>query len=405
MMTSALNSAPSPPHSETNPSSGRIRVGSSTSTDAERAANELYEQIAQPDIGLAVFFCSSDYDLQVLGDVLARRFAGIQLIGCTTAGEISPAGYRHGSIAGVSFAGPEFRTEIERIDRLKDFGLLEGEALGQRLKKSLMERGDGNSAAEKCFGFLLIDGISMREEPVISAIYRGISDTPIFGGSAADELAFEQTHVYHDGQFHEDSAVFALVATTRPFTVFKTQHFVATEKRLVVTKARVSERTVTEINGMSAAREYARVVGIDVEDLSQMVFATHPVIVRIGGSIYVRSITTMNDDESLTFACAIDEGIVLTVAESVDLIENLENVFREVRAEIGAPELILGCDCAFRTIEIEQDGLVEDVARIMRANNVIGFCTYGEQFNAMHVNQTFTGVAIASDGTSDGTSA
>jgi len=25
---------------------------------------------------------------------------------------------------------------------------------------------------------------------------------------------------------------------------------------------------------------------------------------------------------------------------------------------------------------------------------VIGFATYGEQFNSMHVNQTFTGIAI-----------
>ena len=28
------------------------------------------------------------------------------------------------------------------------------------------------------------------------------------------------------------------------------------------------------------------------------------------------------------------------------------------------------------------------------ANNVIGFSTFGEQFQAMHVNQTFTGAAI-----------
>ena len=27
-------------------------------------------------------------------------------------------------------------------------------------------------------------------------------------------------------------------------------------------------------------------------------------------------------------------------------------------------------------------------------NNVVGFGTFGEQFQAMHVNQTFTGVAI-----------
>jgi hypothetical protein len=34
------------------------------------------------------------------------------------------------------------------------------------------------------------------------------------------------------------------------------------------------------------------------------------------------------------------------------------------------------------------------VGRIFAENKVIGFATYGEQYNAMHVNQTFTGVAI-----------
>jgi hypothetical protein len=28
------------------------------------------------------------------------------------------------------------------------------------------------------------------------------------------------------------------------------------------------------------------------------------------------------------------------------------------------------------------------------ANNAVGFSTYGEQFNGIHVNQTLTGVAI-----------
>jgi hypothetical protein len=31
---------------------------------------------------------------------------------------------------------------------------------------------------------------------------------------------------------------------------------------------------------------------------------------------------------------------------------------------------------------------------IMADNNVVGFATYGEQYHAMHLNQTFTGVAI-----------
>ena len=43
--------------------------------------------------------------------------------------------------------------------------------------------------------------------------------------------------------------------------------------------------------------------------LAADVFAAHPVVVRIGGQYFVRSIAKVNEDESLTFFCAIDEEI------------------------------------------------------------------------------------------------
>ncbi len=61
---------------------------------------------------------------------------------------------------------------------------------------------------------------------------------------------------------------------------------------------------------------------------------------------------------------------------------------------IGPPQLVLGCDCILRRLESEREGFKDQIGRIFTANNVIGFATYGEQFNAMHLNQTFTGIAI-----------
>ena len=78
----------------------------------------------------------------------------------------------------------------------------------------------------------------------------------------------------------------------------------------------------------------------------------------------------------------------------MDLVQNLENLFSRLRDDVGEPELILGCDCILRSLEMEQKQIKHLVSKVLSRNNVIGFCTYGEQFNAMHVNQTFTGVAI-----------
>lgn len=368
-----------------------VRRGGSTSKDAIVAARELAEALMQPGISFAVFFCSPEYDLDELGAELARHFAGVNLIGCTTAGEITPLGYLEGAITGVSVASSEFVAFTERIDDLRGFEIQRGIAASERLIDRMNEV---PQAGARRFGFLLIDGLSKQEESVVSALYRGLQRVELFGGSAADGVNFGATHLYHEGRFRTDTALLTLVETQFPFVVFKTEHFVSSEQKMVVTGADPLNRIVTEINGEPAATEYARLVGLDVANLVPQSFAEHPVVVKLGGLCYVRSIQKVNDDGSLTFFCAIDEGIVLTAARGVDLIENLELAFDRVHEQIGQPVLTLGCDCILRSLELGQRGLRPAVAAMMNDNNVIGFATYGEQYNAMHVNQTFTGVAV-----------
>jgi hypothetical protein len=247
---------------------------------------------------------------------------------------------------------------------------------------------------------LLIDGLSMREEPVTRALQSALGGLPLIGGSAGDGVNFNRTHVYFEGRFHSDSAILILVTTPLPFKLFKTQHFVETEERLVVTDADPDLRIVKEINGLPASQEYARILGIDASDLVPKRFAVWPVVVLIDGTNYVRSIQKANPDGSLTLFCAIENGLVLRVAKGVDLAENLEQTFTQIRAEIGPPQLFLGCDCILRKLEIYQNlPLKVRVGEVLLRNNTIGFNTYGEQFHGVHVNQTLVGIAIGTDST------
>lgn len=185
-----------------------------------------------------------------------------------------------------------------------------------------------------------------------------------------------------------------LVHTSLPFKIFKAQHFVPTAERLVVTLADAERRIVYEINGLPAAPEYARLIGVSVEALNPAHFAAAPVVVAIDGTFYVRAIRSANQDQSLTFYCAIEEGLVLRVARGVDPIESLQQAFADVRAEIGQPQVVVACDCILRKLELIQRGLAAQAEQILIDNNVIGFNTYGEQFRGVHVNQTFAAVAI-----------
>jgi hypothetical protein len=371
----------------------KIRMAQSSATDARQAVGEFYAAVAQPDMELVIFFCSSQYDLQALAEEINRLFGGVQVVGCTTAGEIGPAGYRSHSLSGVSFPAGSCVAVDGLLEQLSQFDIARGQDFVQRLLQRLESRapeaGAGNTLA-----FLLIDAMSRREEPVAHALQYALGKIQLFGGSAGDDLKFVKTDVYADGCFYSDSAVLILLNTAWPFEIFKTQHFVPTEKRLVVTEADPARRIVYEIDGLPAAEAYARVVGVDVQELNALSFAASPVVVMIDGTDYVRSIQKVNADGSLSFYCAIEEGVVLRVAHGVDLIHNLEQAFEHIREKIGPPQLVLGCDCILRNLEISQNGLKESVSEIFRHHNTVGFSSYGEQFRGVHVNQTLTGCAI-----------
>jgi hypothetical protein len=370
-----------------------IRLAHSCAANPREAAQEFYASVAQPEMALVIFFCSSEYDLIFLAAEMNRLFAGVQVVGCTTAGEIGPGGYREHSLAGVSFSASACTAVVGHIDSLKQSAVSECQAFGQHLLHELEDIAP-KANAQNSFAFLLIDGLSVREESVARAFQNALGELPLVGGSAGDGLNFGKTYLYVDGSFQTDCAALILITTPLPFKVFKTQHFVPTDQRLVITEADTARRVVNEINGLPAAQEYARLVGLEVSNLNPKSFAASPVVVLIDGNNYVRSMQKVNPDGGVTFFCAIEEGLVLRVACGVDLVENLEQAFAEIREEIGAPQLVLGCDCILRRMEIVQNRLEDRVGNIFRQNNTIGFNTYGEQFRGVHVNQTLTGVAF-----------
>jgi hypothetical protein len=372
----------------------RVRRGQSIAVDARKAVEEFHAAVVQKNMELVVFFCSSHYALDVIASEMGRLFGDVPVVGCTTAGEIGPAGYRKHSLSGASFPAESFTAVPGRLSGLQCFDIGHGHAFTQSLLQELEARAPG-AGPQNSFGFLIIDGMSAREEAVTWTLQNALGRISMFGGSAGDDLQFSASYIYFDGAFHSDSAVLILASTELPFRIFKTQHFVSTDERMVVTEADAEQRIVREINGLPAAAEYARLVGVDVHDLDPMRFAASPVVVMIDGMDYVRSIQKANPDGSLTFYCAIEEGLVLRVARGVDLVDNLAQTLARVHVEIGMPQVVFGCDCILRDLEIVQSGLTSQVADLLQRHNGVGFNTYGEQFGGVHINQTFTGMAIA----------
>ncbi len=376
----------------------QTQVRSADPADREAVADAVrrfHEDIDQPDAALVLFFCSPALDPDLVSTELARRFAGQRLLGCTTAGEIGPAGYLGGTISGLSLPRSSFNVASRSFGALDTFGITQGRELVQSLLREL-ERGHGRTTPS--FALLLVDGLSGCEERLTRTLQAALGGIALVGGSAGDGLDFGRTRIWADGHWASDRAVLMLVATDLPVQTFMTQHFVPTDRRAVVTSADPARRTVHQIDGLPAAEAYARLIGVPVTALDAAVFAAAPMAVMIGGEPHIRSISKALPDGSLSFHCAIDEGIVLRTTQGVDLLGKLERTFERLNARLGPLQAVIGCDCILRRLEIEQTGQTEAVGELMRRHRVVGFNTYGEQYRGVHVNQTFTGLAIGTGG-------
>lgn len=344
-----------------------------------------------PDLAQVLLFVSAEADFPTIIAEAEAAFVGARIAACTTAGEIDAQhGYADGRIVAVGLPRRNFATDcllVTDLDRMVDRKVI---AETIRARMALETRAPDLPHA---FGFVVVDGLSKREDQLMSVLAAGLGTLPVFGGSAGDGVRFDRTHIALDGVIWRNAAILVLVRTLCPVRVFSFDHFEPGTERMVVTRADPEARLVFEINARPAAREYARILGKDPDGLSPFIFAAHPPVVRVGGRHHVRAIQRVTEDGALVFFSAIDEGIVLTLARPGDIASHLDDALGRLADPIS-PAAILASDCVLRRIEATQKQVGRRMSQALAGARVVGFNTYGEQIGAAHVNQTMTGVAI-----------
>lgn len=367
---------------------------SSHAEDPLAAMNEIKGQIGDEPLAGALIFCSHRYDRDALARAINLNSEGLPIIGCTSSGELTEAGYDQDSLTCIGFPKSAFHLVSHCFDDLEIFDPVTARETVRALA-AIAER-DSRRLGEKInhVALFLVDGLSHREELLTMTIQEALGDIPLIGGSSGDGLAFRETAIFEGGRFQERAAVVAILSSARPMHVFKSQHYKPGALRMVVTGAIPPDRIVTEINAEPAAAEYLRLAGHAGEALGLQFYAAHPLMVRAGGEYHVRAVQTANPDGSLSFYCAIDEGIVLAVGEPLDRVICMEKLFEEIGNRVGSVDRILAFDCVLNRIDAEQRQISRDVSKLYSEHRVVGFNTYGEQYHALHVNQTFSGLAI-----------
>lgn len=339
-----------------------------------------------------LFVFSPDRDmLQAVTTGAVATFPDATITGCTTAGQIGGNGYTSDDVTVViAMPARHFVTHTVQIEDLEAFDV-------QTLIDQLVQARTALAAAHpdkpNGFSFMLVDGLSRREDFLAATIAPAMGAWPIFGGSSGDGARFEQTWLAHGDTLTTGSALLTFVRTDCEARVFSLNHLEPTGRRMIVTKADPEQRIVKEINAEPAAREYARMVNKDPDQLDEFTFSAHPVVVRLGDTHHVRAIQRVKQDGELVFFAAIDEGMVLTVAEPLEIASHLDAELAKIKAGRTAVD-IFACDCVLRRIEAEQTQATRALSDVMARNRVVGFSTYGEQIGPLHVNHTMTGVML-----------
>ncbi len=370
-----------------------MRQAHTLDLDADRAIAAIREQVDAQHASVNLLFCAPGYDLERLGRAIEASFS-TPVIACTTVGQFGTSGFQNSGITAVSLSSDELHVNPYLIAPLAECQARASEAAFNAMS-GMLERG-----TERAFGLVLVDEMSGAEERLAASLYQSLGTIPLIGGSAGDELGArgaQGTRVYHQGRFMRDAALFALFETTLTFTTFKVSHVVPGKHKLVVTMADPEQRVVQEFNGEPAAEAFAEALGMEVDELNSAVFSRNPLLFLSGGEHYVRSIRGVNDDHSLTLYCALEIGLVLTLGNGGDPVATLQCAFDDVEQKIGRPRVILGCDSMLRRLELEQDGTDRAVGDFLARHHAVGFSGYGEQYNAMYVNQTLSAVALSAE--------
>jgi len=386
------------------PATGRQGIKTAATREKQPAAAlaDIARQLQSTDAALTYLFCASRYCTQELEQNLSRYPNLGVIVGCSTEGEISKLGYLTGSMCAVSLPRRFFSVAVAPIEHVENFRLQDASHIVNSLKGSMGSR-FVTAASSQMLAILLTNGQAQNEERLCAALGAELSGIPLVGGTAGDnwinnqDLPVNNSQVLVNGRFRRDCAVISLIHSRLKFKTYLHSHYKPTDRRAVITAMSSQHRTVNEIDGRPAAEAYADLCGLKDRDPSLSDFSRWPAIVRIGGQSFPRGPMGITRDGGIRFACALDEGVVFSLAEPDDMAAMLANFLADIEKQIGTPSLVLGFDCAARQIEMDHLGIRPQVSDILKRHNVLGFSTLGEQYNTIHVNNSFTCIAFGSE--------
>lgn len=383
----------------------KANVGSSILQDAGSAGREAASKAKQglTDIKLSFVYGSCDYSISELVAGAAAELPEATIIGNTSfTGVITSEGFvsSEQGFAGIMVLSDEkMAVGVAAVPRGKD--PVED---GKTIARLAMEAAGREGAPD----YFYMSASPAEEEFYLKGISAVIGRVPFFGGSAADNSIAGEWSLYTGEQQFSDGVTVAFFYDAPVMTNLFTGAYRETDDYGVITKVE-GNRTLMEIDGMSATKKYMEWTGCSTEAvqggnlLATTITSPLGVKDRLGDLVAIRHPMNGNADGSMAIGSNLAEKTcIIRMEASVDeLIASAGETLRELITKMpGKPAAFHLVHCGGRRAAIAER--IDEVAKgIQEAAGGVPFIvefTFGEYGFESDNNNTCGGLMLSFTG-------
>ncbi len=380
-------------------------VSHSEDPETKFAIQEIIDQCSrklngqEPKGGL--LFCGINFDHQYIIKSINDRWPDLELIGCTTDGEISSElGFQEDSITLLLLGGNKihFSSGLGK-EVSKDINSASKNAVIEALSKT---------DQKPAICFMLPQGLVVNSERILRNVKHELgSKIPVFGATAADQWKFTGTLQFYKDKVVTDTVPVLILSGPLKYSYAVESGWKPIGHHGIVTKS--DGNILIEVDGKPAINFYKSLLGDKGVPSPE-----YPMAIMDDNNeiIYLRATpgSDVNKDTgAITFIAEIPEGskIQIAVATRDDILTACRNAVlnsKQNYPEGKDPQLAILFSCAGRKFLLGSHTKeeVEIVKSELKENlPIIGFYGYGEigpqnsiETNSKFHNQTFISILL-----------
>jgi hypothetical protein len=375
----------------------RVAVSHTQLAEAEDAgrflANEVLVKLGGVNPDLMIVFASPVFEFSELLAAIDDVCQPGVLVGCSSAGEFSGCTDATSSVSVLAIKADDMR-----FNAALGVGLRadHGAVLDQ-----IMPVFTGAQQTEFPYrsAMVLTDALAGHTDQIIDEMTVRTGGTyQLFGGGAADDARFQQTHVFFGRNVHEDALVIVEMLSKRPMGLGIRHGWEPVGEALRVTESEGNR--VVSLNATSPAEVFVahaqRTDQLFKSD-DPMPFFLHNVLgIDTGDGYKLRVPLSLNDDGSISFAAAVPSGatVRLMTASSASACDaaRLASVaaLDGLQGSRHAGSLLFDCAATRLRLGRAFEDELNVVADTLGSPNFAGCNTYGQiaraegQFSGFH---------------------